>query len=122
MTTDIRLEEKPFEFEGKTYILRCNMNVLMDVQEQFDGDFTDALKTENSMRSSLLFLAAMMNDFSEDMGWPERFTAKQLGRRLKFYQIKPTEIIDLVIRAIAPPKDAEKSVESNIADPQSEGN
>ena len=31
---DIRLETMPFELDGKTYQLRCNMNVLADVQEQ----------------------------------------------------------------------------------------
>lgn len=34
---DMRLERVPFEFDGHTFQLCCNMNVLADVQEAFDG-------------------------------------------------------------------------------------
>ena len=37
---DLRLKSVPYELDGKTYQLRCNMAVLMDVQEAFDGDLT----------------------------------------------------------------------------------
>ena len=31
--TDIRLQEQDFDFDGRKYKLRCNMNILADVQE-----------------------------------------------------------------------------------------
>lgn len=102
---DIRLKTIPFEFEGKTYNLSCNMNVLADVQEAFGGDLDAALQTKSSVRSALEFLAAMLNDSADSNGWPERFTARQLGRKiparnnLRLY----TMIMDLVINACADP-------------------
>ena len=30
----LKLEEVPFEFEGKTYMLRCNMAVLEEIQDR----------------------------------------------------------------------------------------
>ena len=78
---DLRLKSVPYELDGKTYQLRCNMAVLMDVQEAFDGDLTQALSRAHSMRGLLEFLAAMLNDFADEQGWTERWTARQLGRR-----------------------------------------
>ena len=40
---DMRLERVPFEFDGHTFHLCCNMNVLADVQEAFDGKISEAL-------------------------------------------------------------------------------
>lgn len=40
---DMRLERVPFEFDGHTFQLCCNMNVLADVQEAFDGKISEAL-------------------------------------------------------------------------------
>ena len=33
----LKLEQIPYEFEGKTYMLRCNMAVLEDIQEAHGG-------------------------------------------------------------------------------------
>lgn len=79
---DIRLQQEPFEINGKTYMLRCNFNVLADVQEAFDGDFLAALDSAHSYRGVLEFIAAMLNDYADEQGWPERYTAKQVGRLL----------------------------------------
>lgn len=101
---DLRLEELPFEFEGKTYLLRANMNVLADVQEVYGGTISDALTDGKPYQSVLEFLAAMMNDYADDMGWAERFTRKSLGRRLQMNQLPIREIFGLVTRAVAPPQ------------------
>lgn len=78
---DIRLKETPFELDGKTYLLRCNMNVLADVQEFFDGSLDEALSGKHVLKNSLVWLSAMLNDYSASQGWPERFTPEDLGRR-----------------------------------------
>lgn len=109
--SDIRLEEMPFELDGKTYKLRCNMNVLADVQEAFDGDFTEALSEKNTLKSTLIFLAAMLNDYADDMGWEERFTARQLGRRYKRFDFPVEEIMGVVIRSVTP--DGEQQDQGN---------
>lgn len=100
---DIRLEEIPFEYDGKTYQLRCNMNVLADVQAAFGGTISGALSGENPTQSVLEFLAAMLNDYADEKGWPERFTAKQIGRKLPMYAVKTLDIMGLVARSITPP-------------------
>ena len=84
---DIRLQQEPFEINGKTYMLRCNFNVLADVQEAFDGDFLAALDSAHSYRGVLEFVAAMLNDYADEQGWPERFTGKQVGRFLPLNDI-----------------------------------
>ena len=124
----LKLEELPFEFEGKTYLLRANMNALADVQEIYGGAITDALTDGRPYRSVMEFLAAMMNDYAEEMGWPERFTRKSLGRKLSQSQVPVKEIFGLVTRAIVPPKtvsgtDTEKQTAENSAEgPGDSGN
>lgn len=99
---DIRLKELPFELEGKTYMLRCNMNVLADVQEAYEGNIGDALGGRGTYKSLLHFLAAMLNDYADDMGWDERWTAKQLGRRFALYELPKDEIMEIITSSIIP--------------------
>ena len=100
---DIRLEEIPFEFCGKTYMLRCNMNVLADVQEVYGGQIMDAVTGGRLTKSLLEFLAAMLNDYAEEMGWPERYTSRNVGRKLSPKDVSTLDIMGMVTRAVAPP-------------------
>ena len=124
---DIRLEEMPFELDGKTYLLRCNMNVFADVQEQFGGSIGEALSGEKPLQSVLAFLAAMLNDYADEQGWPERFTPKSIGRKAAYGQLPVTEIMRLVARAITPPSDPkenppEDGSEGILETPENSGN
>ena len=119
----IRLEELPFELGGKTYMLRCNMNVLADVQEEFGGDFGQALDPDNAFKSLSVFLAAMLNDYADEMGWEERFTARSLGRRLKKHQVPEADIMGLVVASMAAPNaESESDIESGEQAPDQSGN
>ena len=117
---NIRLEALPFEFDGKKFLLRCNMNVLADVQEQYGGDFGQALDGAHSMRSVMDFLAAMLNDYADEQGWPERYSGKDLGRKLHLTQIPREEIMGLVVRAITPPETPQE--EATEGNPEEQGN
>lgn len=100
---DLRLKELPFELDGRRYLLRCNMNVLADAQEDLDGNLGRAVTGQANMKSILAFLAAMLNDYAEDMGWPERYTRRELGKKFSFQDFKDLpreEIMDLVINAV----------------------
>lgn len=99
--SSLRLEEVPFEFNGKTYLLRCNMAVLEDVQEQQDGDFSALLELP-TYQSTVLFLAAMMNDYADEMGWPERFTPATLRRRVSLAMIRQLDVLGIITRGISP--------------------
>lgn len=116
--SDIRLKEYPFEFEGRSYTLRCNMNVLADVQEAYNGDLTPALSLKGTLHSALEFLAAMLNEDADCRGLfesgelPKRFTAKQLGRKLKREQIPMVEIFSIVTAELTP-EAAEEPAEGN---------
>lgn len=79
---DIRLPTMPFDFNGKKYTLCCNMNVLADVQEAYNGNLMAALRNPSNIKASTTFLAAMLNDCAESNGWAERYTARQVGRLL----------------------------------------
>ena len=118
--TNIRLEQMPFEFEGKTWQLRCNRNVLADVQDSFGGSISDALTGGRPSRSVMEFLTAMMNDYAEEQDWPERYTARSLGRKLCPNQIPTAEIMGLVLRAVTPP--GEETAEAEISEPDASGN
>lgn len=93
---DVRLKTEPFALNGKVYNICCNMNVLADVQEAYGGDFRNALNNPTSLRTSLVFLAAMLNDAADTNGWPERFTAKDLGRMLPVSASSIQKITDVV--------------------------
>lgn len=114
---DIRLETLPFELDGRTYLLRANMNVFADVQEQYGGSIGGALSGDKPIQSVLAFACAMLNDYADEMGWPERYTPKSLGRRLSYGQLPTAEIMGLVTRAITPP--AEDDTSSGAAAPPS---
>ena len=79
---DIRLKTMPFEFDGKIFELRCNMNVLADVQEACSGNLNAALSRKSTARGVLMFLAAMLNDYADEMGWDVSYTPRQVGRML----------------------------------------
>lgn len=117
----VKMREIPFELDGKRYMLRCNMNVLADVQEEYDGDFMESLNGKKAMKGILVFLAAMLNDYADEMGWPERFTAKQLGRRLHQDEIPGVKIMALVTEAVLP-RVKEKNQEAPEPDEGSEEN
>ena len=118
---DIRLEELPFEFDGKQFLLRCNMNVLADVQDVYEGNIGRALTGGNVFRSVLEFLAAMLNDYAEEKEWPERYTARQLGRKFTQNTLPTSEIMGLVTRAIAP-QTADKDEAVSEPDTDTPGN
>lgn len=112
---DVRLQEKPFRFDGKDFKLRCNMNVLADIQESYGGDFSAALRSTAALRTVHNFLTAMLNDYADEMGWPA-YTAKQVGRLLPADPASMKErnalVMGLVTAAITAepsPEDSEKN-------------
>lgn len=111
---DIRLKTMPFELEGRKYDLRCNMNVLADVQEAFDGSIQKALSNRSPVKGVLAFLAAMCNDYADAQGWDVRYTARQLGRLLPPAALKSVcaDVMELVSSALGG-EDEEGGAEKN---------
>lgn len=79
---DVRFKEVPFRFDGQDWTLRCNMNVLADVQEENGGDFSAILSGKRTAKSVLQLLAAMLNDDAAARGIETRYTAREVGRKL----------------------------------------
>lgn len=100
---DIRMTEALFEFGGKPYKLRCNMSAIADVQEAYDGNLALALGEKTSLRSKLIFLAAMMNDWADQQGWPERVTWRELGRHIHLQDAVLMDVARLVATEILRP-------------------
>lgn len=121
---DIRMEELPFEFDGKLFQLRCNMNVLADVQGVYNGSISEALSGDNPMQSVLEFTAAMLNDYADEKGWPERYTAKDVGRKLTFGDLPMRDIMGLVTRAMTPADSVSDpdTKETQNTEPETSGN
>lgn len=85
-----KLKTVDYEFEGRTYRLVCNMNVLAPVQEAYNGDLRRALERRHGIKSTLQFLAAMLTEaarkqqITDDDGLPLQFTAERLGETLSW--------------------------------------
>lgn len=79
---DIRQKEALFHFRGKEIKLRCNFNVLMDVTEAHGGELPDIFDKASRLRVMREYLAAMINDYADEQGWPDRVTPAELGREL----------------------------------------
>ena len=105
--TDVRQKTAEYEYAGRIYNLTCNMNVLADVQEEYDGDLMRALRSVTSLKSTLRFLAAMLNDAAETL---LRVTARELGRKLTMTQTTDAAqlITKLIMAAMPEREDAEK--------------
>lgn len=103
---DIRLQEERYKIDGKTYVLRCNMAVIADVQEAFGGSISAATGNRACLRSKLTFLAAMLNDYADEQGWPERYSWRQLGRRIHAGDAVLAQVGRLVVAEMYRPKDS----------------
>ncbi len=99
--SSLRLEEKPVEFEGRTYILRCNMAVLDALQEAHGGDFAEVMQL-SPQQAAPEILAAMLNDYAEDMGWEERWTRRQVAKRVSYAQMLELDVLGLFTRGLVP--------------------
>lgn len=113
---DIRLKTAAWRYADREFVLRCNMNVLADVQAIY-GDLGSAFEGGGMMRSVLDFLAAMLNDCAESNGWSCRYTGRQLGHDLSWQEFQQVQelVMDLVTSAIssgddeAPDEEASKN-------------
>lgn len=115
----IRLEEKPFELEGKRYLLRCNMAVLETIEEQYGN--LDALMEVSVRESSLALLAAMLNDYAEEQGWDETWKPAQLKRRISFAMLMELDLVSMLFRSLSPAR-KENTPETGSAEPADSGN
>lgn len=92
---DFRLRQECFPWEGKEYWLCCNFNVLAECEAEA-GSMSAFLRL-GTMKGCLIALAAMMNDYAESRDWPERFSARSLGRSLSTNGAEIGKITDLVM-------------------------
>lgn len=100
----LRLEEKPFELDGRTYQLRCNMATLDALEEAHDGDFAEVINMP-ARKGVLEILAAMLNEYADDQGWPERWTPAALKRRFSYQYLLDLDVLGIFYRAVVPQKD-----------------
>lgn len=110
---DMRLERVPFEFDGHTFQLCCNMNVLADVQDAFGGEIIEALSSKSSVRSLMEFLAAMLNDSADEQGIEVRYTSRQVARKLAPARMNEVKAIVMLLVKKAMSADTELSTEED---------
>lgn len=107
----MKLKTERFEWQGKVYELRCNFNVLADIESEA-GSIGAFLKM-GTMKGVLIALAAMLNDYADSMGWEERTSSKELGRELSTSPgtIKQLSnmVVGLVLDAISAPAASEET-------------
>lgn len=114
---DIRLKTEPFEFDGRTFQLCCNMNVLAEVQEAFSGNFYAALRASTSIKGLQTFLTAMLNDYADQQGWDVHYEVSQVGRMLDpsaaAMRKRNAMIMNLVSAALTPAASSEEETQKN---------
>ena len=115
---DIRLPEESFQYKGRDYVLRCNMNVIADVQKWCNGELNEMFNLRNSGNVALHWLAAMMNDYADEQGWDdyEPYTPKSLGREIIFKDLPTEKVFRLVTAAFvihASNQDSEQADSTN---------
>ena len=114
---DIRQKSAPFEFDGKVFQLTCNMNVLAEVQEIYDGAISKALVGKGTLRAVNAFLTAMLNDYADSQGWMERYDVKTVGRMLDptvaAMRARNSLVMGLVTAAFAPAAPSEDDNSKN---------
>lgn len=115
---DIRLKEIPFSFDGEDWTLRCNMNVLMDVQEANGGSFETVLSGKHTARSVLQLLCAMLNDDAMERGREVSYTPRAVGRKLSMKEFQRasrlvTELLLSSIRDEAAPEETGKNAQTS---------
>lgn len=111
----------PFEHGGKTYQLYVNMNVLADLQELHGGTIEPLLSRQRTMKNVFETVAAAMNEYAYDQGWPERFTGRDVGKMMtakRFGEIAD-RIIEMIFQAVYEP-DAARPDEAQPAENQPE--
>lgn len=117
----LRLEEKPFELDGKVYALRCNMCVL-DVLQDAHGDDFAVIFDLPARQACAEILAAMLNDYAEDMGWAERWTARQIKKRFSYAYLQELDILGMFTRAVIPLASTEETAETGTEPGSDAGN
>ena len=111
----------PFEHGGKTYQLYVNMNVLADLQELHGGTIEPLLSRKRTMKNVFETVAAAMNEYAYDQGWPERFTSRDVGRMMtakRFGEIAD-KIVEMIFQAVYEP-DAARPDDAQPAETQPE--
>lgn len=120
LVTDVRQKTAEYEYEGKVYNLTCNMNVLADVQEAYDGNLMRALKRVTSLKAALTFLTAMLNDAAETQDLRDEdgkllhVTKHELGCKLTLEQTtEAAQMIAGLIVAAMPEAEKDKEASKN---------
>lgn len=116
---DCRLNTMPYEIDGHKLTLRCNMNVLADLQEQY-GDVEELLDSRRSMRSYLRLLAAMINNELREQGKAAVYTAEALGQRIGFREFRRTcgDVFDLLVSSVIDPDAPEEAAQPEEKAPE----
>ncbi len=99
--TSLRLEEKSIELNGRTYVLRVNLSVLDRIQVECGGQINDLLK-KSMFDGNAITMAAMLNDYAEDQGWDQDWTARKVKKTFSAAMMKMLDVTGMFFRAMAP--------------------
>ena len=105
-----KLKSANIVLAGKEFTIRCNFNVLAEIEEEHGG-LSALLRCGKPMTVTKTVLACMLNDFADEQGLDEHFTPSQTGRNMptdpQEYKELNATVMELLYNAIrAPDADA----------------
>ncbi len=110
---DIRLKEAHIELSGEKFTIRCNFNVLAEIEEEHGG-LSALLRCGKPMTVTKTVLACMLNDFADEQGNNDHYTPATVGRIMptdpQAYKELNAKVMDLLYSAIRKP-DADAAAE-----------
>ena len=120
----IKLEEKNIELGGKKYVLHVNMSVLDRLQEECGGEIN--LLMQKSMNDGMVvIMAAMLNDWCEDMGWEQDWTPRKVKKFFTVAMLRELDVLGMFVRGMTPPGTVSAKAEAaktENTEPEKSGN
>ena len=117
MKCNVKEKTVPFEFDGKTYQLMLNFNIIAAIQEKY-GDIDTCFNGMDKAKNQIWLLCTLLNEAAEmhnenhQEQW-DLLTETQVGRRIHTDNVNEIMVCIAKVMGISLPDGDEKDSEKN---------
>lgn len=117
MKCNVKEKTVPFEFDGKTYQLMLNFNIIAAIQEKY-GDIDTCFNSMDKAKNQIWLLCTLLNEAAEmhnenhQEQW-DLLTETQVGRRIHTDNVNEIMVCIAKVMGISLPDGDEKDSEKN---------